>query len=213
MTTFTNKFFSIIFTITLVSMTLSASAAKVYSGYVILNNEEKLEGKIQMLSPSLNEVKVKFIAKDGKTKIYKAKEVKEYGFKVEKWNHKTRTHDVNTIIYVRQSVTRSPIAFGPTEVLLERQVGGAINMYNHFVEQNTNVQQPFEHIVYVQKQDGDMVAIEKSNYRQVLKEMTANYPELQAKIGSRGYGYSYIVNIIETYNNWMMDNGEEMVRL
>ena len=91
-----------------------------------------------MLSPTLNEVKVKFTSTAGEKTTYKAKEVKEYGFQVEKRNNKTRVHDVNTIVYVRQNVERSPIAFGPTNVLVERQITGAISLYNHFVENNSN---------------------------------------------------------------------------
>ena len=199
-----------IFTL-LVFFSVSTFAAKSYQGYVILNNDEKVEGTITMLSPSLNEVKVKFTSEAGKKVIYKAKEVKEYGFQVEKWNSKTRTHEVNNITYVRQNVERSPIAFGPTNVLVERQVAGTVNMYNHFVEQNTNTQNPFIHVVLVEKEAGQLLEINKSNYRIVLKEMTADYPELAAKIGSKGYGFKHIAQIINTYNNWMSNNGEEVV--
>ena len=194
-----------------VLFSVSATAAKVYQGYVVLNNDEKVEGSITMLSPSLNEVKVKFTSKDGQKKVYKAKEVKEYGFQVEKWNSKTRTHDVNTITYVRQDVERSPIAFGPTNVLVERQVTGTVNMYNHFIEQNSNAQNPFVHVILAEKEAGDLVEVTKSNYKVVLKEMTADYPELSAKIGSRGYGFKHVAQIISTYNNWTSDNGEEVV--
>lgn len=213
MKTFTTNIQSIILTLAIVLIaTVTASAAKVYEGYVILNDDSKLEGKIQMLSPTLNEVKVKFVTKDNKKKSFKAKEVKEYGFKVEKWNHKTRQHDINDITYVRQTVERSPIAFGPTEVLIERQVTGSINMFNHFVEQNSNVKNPFIHVLYVQKgEKGNLTNLTKKNYRRVLKEMIAEYPELQAKVGSRGYGFKHIAQIITTYNNWMLDNGEEVV--
>ena len=41
--------------------------------------------------------------------------------------------------------------------------------------------------------------------------MTADYPELSAKIGTRGYGFKHITQILSTYNNWMTDNGEEVV--
>ena len=190
----------------LVLFTISATAAKVYQGYVVLNDDTKVEGSITMLSPSLNEVKVKFTSKDGKKVIYKAKDVKEYGFKVEQWNKTTRSHDVNTIVYVRQDVERSPIAFGPTNVLIERQLTGTINMYNHFIEQNSNAKQPFAHVVYE-----ELTAITKSNYKVVLKEMTGEYPELSARIGTKGYGYKYVIKIINTFNNWMMENGEEVV--
>ena len=189
----------------------STAAKKVYEGYVITVADEKMEGSIEMLSPSLNEVKVKFTSKDGKKKIFKAKEVKEYSFQVERWNHETREHYNATVTYVKKNVERAPIAFGPTNVLIERQEGGAINMYNHFVEQNSNVQTPFVHIVYVEKTANELVEVTKNNYRKVLKEMMADYPEMAAKVGSRGYGHKQVATMIATYNNWMADNGEEIV--
>ena len=141
-----------------------------------------------------------------------SKAFKEYGFKVEKWNYKTRQHDINNITYVRQTVEKSPIAFGPKEVLIERQVTGTINLYNHFVEQNSNVKQPFSHILYIQKGEKEnLISLTKRNYRIVLKGMTAEYPELQVKVGSRGYGFKHVAKIIQTYNNWMLDNNEEIV--
>lgn len=203
---------SIILVVAFVVAAFTAQASsKVYEGYVITTADETLHGKVEMLSPSLNEVKVKFINKEGKKTVFKAKEVTEYGFEVEKWNHKTRQHEATKITYVKKSVERSPIAFGPKDVLLERQVGGKINMYNHFIEQNSNVQQPFIHIIYVEKTNNELVAITKANYKKVLKAMTAEYPELQARIGSRGHGFKHIPNIITEYNNWMINNGEEVV--
>ena len=41
--------------------------------------------------------------------------------------------------------------------------------------------------------------------------MMADYPELAAKVGTKGYGFKYVAQIISTYNNWMADNGEEVV--
>jgi hypothetical protein len=204
---------SILLTIALFAFSFAANAdaKKTYEGYVITTAGETLEGKIEMLSPSLNEVKVKFTSNAGKKSTFKAKEVKEYGFEVEQWNNKTRQHFTSKITYVKKSVERSPIAFGPKEVLIERQVTGSINMYNHFVEMNSNVKMPFEHVVYVEKTVNELVSITKKNYRTVLKEMTAEYPELQAKVGSRGHGFKHVAQIIETFNNWMLDNGEEIV--
>ncbi len=203
---------SIITTLVLsIIFTISASAAKSYQGYVVLNNDEKVEGTIQMLSPTLNEVKVKFTSTAGEKVTYKAKEVKEYAFQVEKWNNKTRAHDIKTIVYVRQNVERSPIAFGPTNVLIERQITGAVNMYNHFVETNNDIKNPITHVIYVQKENNDLVEVKKSNYKVVLKGMVAEYPELSAKVGTKGYGFKYVSQIVSTYNAWMSNNGEEVV--
>lgn len=208
---FTNTLKVTLFLITFLSFSVSSQAKKVYEGYVITNSGEKLEGKIQMLSPSLNEVKVKFINNNGKKQVFKAKEVKEYSFKVQKWNKTERKHIDEWIVYTRKAVERSPIAFGPKEVLIERQVGGSINMYNHFIEQNTNRQNPFVHVVYLEKEANELVSITKKNYKKVLKEMTAEYPELQAKIGTRGHGFKHIAKIVSTYNARMNDNNEVLL--
>lgn len=181
-------------------VTISAFAGKTYDGYVLLNNATKIEGTIKMLSPTLNEVKVKFTAKNGKETTYKAKEVKEYGFKVEKWNKTTRQYQMMPITYTRQKVERSPIAMGPTNVLIERQITGAINLYNHYVERNSEASSPFMHFLYVQVGNDELTHLHKKNYKTVLKEMTAQFPELASKIGSREYGFKYISKIVSTYN-------------
>jgi len=54
--TITNtKYFSIIITsLFIFGLTTNAFSAKTYNGYVLTTNDETVEGKIQMLSPSLN---------------------------------------------------------------------------------------------------------------------------------------------------------------
>jgi hypothetical protein len=198
--------------LTLFLLSIVANASKVYQGYIILNDDARIEGNIEMLSPTLNEVKVKFIsAEGGREQVYKAKEVKEYGFKVEKWNDEKRTHEAKLIVYARHKVQRSPIPFGPTEVLIEREVSGTINLFNHFIEANTNPNQPITHVIYIQKERGDLMDIHQDNYKTVLQEMTAEYPELSAKIGTKDHTFKYLNRIITDYNIWMLDNGEEMV--
>lgn len=208
---FTNTIKVSLLLLTFLSFSITSQAKKSYEGYVVINSGEKLEGKIQMLSPTLNEVKVKFTDNTGKKSTFKAKEVKEYSFKVQKWNKSERKHIDEWIVYTRKSVERSPIAFGPTEVLIERQVGGTINMYNHFVEQNSDIQNPFVHIIYVEKEADQLVVITKSNYKKVLKEMTSEYPTLQAKIGTRGNGFKHIAEIITSYNNWITETSRDVV--
>ena len=203
---------SLLYILTILLFTSSVNASKSYNGYIILNDNSRIEGIIQMLSPTLNEVKVKFISKEGDKQTFKAKEVKEYGFKVELWNHKTRIHESSIIVYSRQKVLRSPVPFGPTQVLLERQITGHINLYNHFIEANTNTDAPIAHIIYVKKiTENDLVSINKENYKTILKRMTAEYPELSARIGKKGHTFKSLTKTIGLYNEWMLDNGEEMV--
>ena len=182
-------------------LTVSAFAGKTYTGYVVLNNDTRIEGTIQMLSPTLNELKVKFAAKNGKTTTYKAKEVKEYGFKVERWNKQNRQYEMAPVTYSRQKVDRSPVAMGPTNVLVERQITGTINMYNHFVERNSEASSPFMHFIYVQTENNELIHLHKKNYKTVLTEMMVEFPELTSRIGTKQYGFKYVNNIISTYND------------
>jgi hypothetical protein len=192
------------------SNVFAGQSSKIYKGYVINNAGEKLEGTIQMLSPSLNEIKVKFIDSNNEKKTYKAKEVKEYAFKVEKWNKETRSHVEEWIFYTRKNVERSPIPFGPTTVLVERPVSGTISMYNHFVEQNATAEEPFIHVIYVEKQNNELINITKANYKKVLRELTTDYPVIHNRIGTKGNGFKHISRIIAAYNDAVSTRGTAM---
>ena len=189
----------------------SATANKSYSGYVILNDDVRIEGAIEMLSPTLNEVKVKIITLEGQKTSYKAKDVKEYGFKVAKMNQATQKHQEEIIIYKRKRVVRNTVAFGSKEVLIQRELHGAISLYNHFYERNSNIDGNVGHSFYVEEQNKELIWLTHRNYKEVLKSMTIDYPELNTLIGTKNFGYKHIRKIINTYNDWIIDNGEEIV--
>ncbi len=211
MRNFTNTLV-LIFALT-ITFSASATSNKIYEGYVVTKAGEKIEGKIRMMSPALNEVKVKFIGTDNKKRTFKSKELKSYSFEISVWNATTKTHETEMINYVNQTVERSSIAFGPKEVLLQREAAGTVNLYNHYIEQNSNVNAPIAREQFVQKDNAELILINKKNYKKVLKLMTAEYPELQAKIGTRGYGVKHIAKILKVYNNWMIENSEETVAI
>lgn len=196
---------NLIYTLSIVAVfcfSHSAQAGKVYSGYVVTTDKAFFKGQIEMLSPALNEVKVKMETEAGDRKVFKAKEVQEYGFEVPRWDHNTRQHVNTTIVYVKRTVERAPVAFGPREVLLEQQVSGAVNMYNHFIEQNANIDEPFLHIIYVEREVGTLVEVTRDNYAAVLRDMLSDNAELVAVIGTRGYGFKHIPDILAQYNDW-----------
>ena len=203
------NFTTTVFTLLLMVFSVTAFAndgAKVYEGTITLENGETLDGKIEMLSPTLNEVKVKFIDNNGKSTIYKAKEVAAYSFAFPKYNAQTKSYDNEIIEYVKKEMTVAPIPFGSREVLVERQVKGAISLYNFYVETRAS-SEAFTHNFFVEK-DGQMIELTTENYKRILKDMVANYPELKAKIGTKGYSYKYVANIIEEYNAYAAPKGE-----
>mgnify|MGYP000359681431 CR=1 FL=1 len=203
------KTFTTIFTTILMVFAITAFAnddAKVYNGTVTLENGETLVGQIQMLSPTLNEVKVKFIGKGSTKRVLKAKEVKEYAFRVQKWNKKEKKYNEIWITYIRKKVERSPIPFGPTNVLIERQIEGSINLYNHFIEQNSDKRSPYIQLKYIERNEDELILITSDNYKKTLKSLTVDNPNIHNKIGTKGYYFSQINKIIKEYNTWLEES-------
>ena len=203
------KNFTTLFTAFLMTFAVTVFAnddVKVYNGTVVLENGETLEGQIQMLSPTLNEVKVKFIASNGKATTYKAKEVASYSFEFPKYDRTTKSYKNETVEYVKKNVTVAPVPFGPKAVLVERQVEGSVSLYNFYAETRAAAH-AFTHNYFVEK-DGQMITVTRENFKSVVKDMVADYPELKSKVGKKGYGYKYIANIIEEYNTHIAPKGE-----
>jgi len=159
-----------------------------------------------MLSPTLNEVKVKFISEDGATTTYKAKDVSSYSFQFPKYDHKTKTYNNEVIEYVKKEVGVSPVPFGAKEVLVERQAAGSISLYNFYAE-TRQAAHAYAHNYFVEK-NGQMIELNRTNFKSVLKDLVADYPELSAKVGKKGYGYSKIAKIIKEYNGNNTAKGE-----
>jgi hypothetical protein len=195
------KNFTTLFTIIFLATAVSVSAnddVKIYKGSVVLANGETLNGQIEMLSPTLNEVKVKFIDANGNAVIFKAKEVESYQFIFPKYNAETKSYDEEIIEYVKKPVTVAPVPFGPKEVLVERQAKGTINLYNFYVETRESAH-AFEHSFLVEK-NGQMIEVNRENFKELIKELVADYPELKMRVGTKGYGYRNIASIIREYN-------------
>jgi len=158
-----------------------------------------------MLSPTLNEVKVKFISEDGATTTYKAKEVASYSFQFPKYDHTTKTYNNEVIEYVKKEVGVSPVPFGAKEVLVERQAAGSINLYNFYTE-TRQASHAYDHNYFVEK-NGQMIEVNRDNFKTVLKDLVVDFPELSAKVGKRGYGYSKVAKIIKEYNGYNTAKG------
>ena len=202
------KNFTTLFTAILMTFAVTVFAnddVKVYEGSIVLENGETLVGQIQMLSPTMNEVKVKFIASNGKAKTYKANEVATYSFAFPKYDKTTKTYKNEVIEYVKKDVTVAPVPFGPKSVLVERQVAGTINLYNFYTETRA-AEHAFSHNYFVEK-DGQMIEMNRENFKTILKDMVSDYPELQVKVGKKGYGYRQIAKTIKEYNEYTAPKG------
>ena len=204
-----------ILTITTLTITFAFTATatdyddmpSMYNGYVVTVKGDTVTGQIQMLSPALNEIKVKLIAANGEKQIFKAKEVKKYAFQIPAYNKVTKKRGMEWITYVRKKVQEAPIPFGPKDVLLERPVTGKISVYNHYVESRA-AQHAHNHFFYLET-GKETIRVNRKNFKSVLKDLVADYPELEAKVGKRGYGYRYVAKIVKEYNEYNATKGVE----
>ncbi len=180
---------------------VQVSAKKAFTGYVVTTDGEKIEGQVVVVSPTYNELKVKFVTSNNKKTTFKAKELTSYGFEVPQYNRETRSHETVEITYVRKEVEDAPVRFGATDIMVERQVNGEIKVYNQYIEADSKIGGGVAHFFYVETANGmAFTKVTKSNYKKVMKAATADFPALQNKVGTSGFGYKHIVKIAETYN-------------
>lgn len=189
---------------------LIKSPSKIYEGYVIKESGDTMYGKLQMLGPAMNQVKVKFVDEEGKRITFKAKDINFYAFEAQIWNKKEKRNIPEWVYYTKKTVERPPIPFAGNEVLMQQEVRGNINMYNYYIEYRSS--QNMEHIVYLEK-ESVLYEIDKSNYRKVLKGLMGDYPAVYHKIGTKGYTYKYLINILKEYNLQATKHDDMMITL
>ena len=184
-------------------------AKNIFEGFVLTNENQKIVGQVYVISPTLNELKVKFVNEAGKKQTFKAKELQSYSFVVPKYNKETKSYGTETITYVRKVVEDAPVRMGSTDVLIERQVDGDIQVYNHYVEEDAKIGGTIGHFFYVEKSNGsiEFSKVTKKNYKKIMKSATAEFPELSTKVGTKGFGYKYIVKIAKIYNQHVTRTG------
>ncbi len=171
---------------------------KAYKGYVVTIKGDTLKGQIEMLSPSLNEVKVKLIQEGKEPILYRAKDVNSYSFLVPNFDKKQKHFKERWINYVKRKVKRPPVPFGPSEVLMQQEVKGKLNLFNYFIETRSRMTD-YDHLVLLE-QDNELIEIKKSNYKKKLKKIMMDSPIVVSKIGKKGYRFKNMKEIVELYN-------------
>ncbi len=190
------------------------SAERIYTGYIVTNQGEKIEGKVYLKSLTSNELKVKFVNTSNKKHTYKAKQLQEYGFVMQKYNQTTKSYEDVTITYIRKEVEDAPVRFGTKDILIQRSVKGSINVYNQYIELDGKIGSNLEHFFYVEKENNpNFTKVTKENYKQILTEMVADYPELKAKVGSRGFGHKHIMKMAKLYNEYQLTHNNQLISM
>lgn len=190
------------------NITRKRQGAKIYKGYVVTISGDTLHGKVQMLSPTMNQVKVKFIGKNKKKVTYKPKDIQSYAFVIQEWDKATNKNVLKWIFYAKKTVERPPVPFSSTEVLIQQEINGLISTYNYYIETRTS--QNLEHLIYVEK-DGVLYEINKKNYRKVLKKITQDVTQIHEKVGTKGYTYRNIETTIKSYNSHVLKEESETI--
>ena len=180
-------------------------AKSAFEGFVLTNDNQKIVGKVYVISPTLNELKVKFIDEAGKKQTFKARDLQSYSFEVPKYNKATKSYGTETITYIRKVVEDAPVRMGSKDILIERQVNGDIQVYNQYIEDDAKIGGTIAHFFYVEKTNGsvDFTKITKKNYKKIMKTATVEFPALSNKVGTKGFGYKHIVKIAKLYNQHM----------
>lgn len=169
---------------------------KIYDGFVVTTAGDTLHGKLQMLSPTQNQIKIKFIAEKTE-RIFKAKELQTYSFHVLSKDRKTKKEISTWVNYTKKQVERPPVPFGSTEVLLQQLIGGEVSLYNYYIENRT--ENTMEHLVYIEKNQA-LEIVTKGNYKKLLKHLMNDKPEMLEKVGTKGYTFKFLENTILEYN-------------
>jgi len=169
---------------------------KIYKGFVVTTAGDTLHGQLQMLSPTQNQIKIKFIDEETE-RVFKAKELQTYSFNVLTKNRKTKEAISTWVNYTKKKVERPPVPFGGTEVLLQQLVGGEISLYNYYIENRTD--NTIEHLIYIEKGEG-LDIVSKENYKKLLKSLMADKPKMLEKVGTKGYTFKFLENTLTEYN-------------
>jgi hypothetical protein len=195
----TRNYFTIAF---ILLLAISASARKSsFNGYIVTTENDTLYGKVFVAGPTANELKVKFIDENNSKSFFKARDLQSYAFEVPKFNKETRKHGTEWIQYVRKTVEDAPVRFGTTDIMIEKQVDGDIQVFNQYTEADEKIGGTLKHYFYVESTGKvDFSKVTKGNYKEIMKTATADFMELNNKIGKKGFGYKYIVKIAKIYN-------------
>ena len=199
-----NTMKTLIYTFILIIATATTSFAKTdyYPGKVVDNAGQAIEGKIGVVSPTYNEIKVKFIATNGKKKTYKVADLEGYSFEVPVFNRKTKKYEAKTVSFERKTAEDAVVDFGSKELFVEKAVDGNIEVFNHYAEGSDRMSQKLVHTFYVEK-DGQIgfTKLTRKNYSAIMQDLTADMPELSKLVGTPGHGYKYIAKMAKTYND------------
>lgn len=108
------------------------------------------------------------------------------------------------LTYAAQALHQDPVAtqytFQNTTQKNRSHIRGNITLYRHTIESHAGSY--FFQRFFLLKKNGVWIKVTKRKYKKILKSLVASHPQLQAKIGKRGYRYKAMAKIIKQYNDF-----------
>lgn len=185
-------------------------------GYILTLDKQKIEGQVFYGSITDNEVKIQFV-KEGtdKKKTYKGKDILGYGYEsVEEddlgLEYKRMVH------YEQQKVDYPPKPFASTTVFMQKEEAGALTLFCYYVEVRNDRKNPYQYHYFAQNEKGDLVKIEKKDFRKEAGKLFKGYSAMYSKIGQKDFQYKNLDRMVRDYNFWVdnqHDAGEYRVAL
>ncbi len=170
---------------------------KTVTGYILLENGDTLNGKIKVSNRAKNQVRVKFTNSDGKSTTYKAKKnkLKGYGFETKlgrdatntKWRH-----------FKLRKVDQPPMIFASSTVFIEIKATGALNLFNFYVETNTQTNSPYKHYYFMEGLGFSFQKISRENFDKITTQLGKNCSKIRRTSGQLSF---YDFDRIVTFYN------------
>lgn len=170
---------------------------KTVMGYVLLENGDTLNGKIKVSNRAKNQIRVKFTNEKGKSTTYKSKkkQLKGYGFQTKlgrdatntKWRH-----------FKLKKVDQRPMIFASTTVFLEIKAVGVLNLFNFYVETNTQTESPYKHYYFIEGQGYSFQKIYQDNFDKITTQLGKNCSKIRRTSGQLSF---YDFDRIVTFYN------------
>ena len=180
------------------------TAEQIYTGYVILSAGDTLHGEIEFINPTLSEEVVIFYHKGKKTKYTPKDDLKGYAFLFSRHNKFTKQLEPYWFSYVVKTV---PTEKGEKTVFLQKEVEGTITLYSFYTLETKGInERSYKHNYFVEI-GGILARIDRINYRDAVKTyIVMGNTDLESNLGTAGFGYKYLSNLVNMQNAWL--NGD-----
>ncbi len=201
----------ILISLSLITFTITAQTKKgdKVPGYILDNNNKKIEGTIIADDWANNQVQVKFIHKgQSKKTVYKPNQLKGYAFE-ETYIDETGEKAERWVVYDTKKADRPSRMFGSSTVFMHKEVTvGHYVLYCFYVEVPNNPSKPYEYSFFLEDEDGNFDKIDAENFETKCKEYFGDYKAMVERIGDKDFNLKNMDRMVRDYNYWV-DNGHD----